>query len=378
MKGLESNENLKFIVPYKPNKNFMQAVTLIDRKWQAYLIAGDNYDGHVYHQRQGASKLNAVWIMEKVQGEDNWYYLFDAKHGQYLTVKDNGNESIQQGPVTEELACWQFIEVPDPDPVISSFNIKQVQTGLYIAAGMAYCDNHVYQQTVQPGELNAMWRKTPVMPSAYTYGQDSISLKANTPVYYSVDCYDSNRNLKPGILTDMTPEMLSKTIQEAWYLWKQLFSELKFNFSAVEVPLDNPNVSVRFQWGDIPKQLGNIDSLLEGNGAITDTSKETPVVTFGNKQKWWSPYASGHVPVGGPLSIFETMSTSYADLLMVCVHEIGHVLGLSHADKLIPSDSVMKEIPSRSDLYNSLKYANRLSYADIQQLKTRHYPLFDL
>ncbi|MEZ4474582.1 MAG: hypothetical protein R3F60_28105 [bacterium] len=130
---------------------------LISSAHHKYLMAGDEHDGHVYHQdleSNGGPRHNAGWTFEKVSGTGNdaIYYIQDQKHGRYLVAGDEYDGAVYHLHHEDRRnAQWKLEEI-QPD----CFYIRDMKHGNYLVAGDDD-DGHIYHQPHRD-RLNARWR----------------------------------------------------------------------------------------------------------------------------------------------------------------------------------------------------------------------------
>ena len=52
---------------------------IVDAKHGRSIVAGDRYDGHIYHQ-DPRDRPNAKWLLIPVHGQPGYYFIRDTKH----------------------------------------------------------------------------------------------------------------------------------------------------------------------------------------------------------------------------------------------------------------------------------------------------------
>jgi hypothetical protein len=124
------------------------------------LVAGLNYDGHVYDQPSGPTNANAVWLVGS--GADGSIQLSDTLHGSFLV----GPQYTYDGHVYEQSpsdgdADWQVVSTGQNDGSVYLMSAKW--GGDALVAGDTW-DNNVYLQA-PGGRRNAQWVPIP-LPAA--------------------------------------------------------------------------------------------------------------------------------------------------------------------------------------------------------------------
>ena len=141
---------------------------IIDAKWGRAIVAGDNYDGHLYHQ-DPRNRDNAKWMLIPAGGHADYYNIKDMKHGMYIVSGRNydGHVYHQSGADTPN-ARWRVEKVVDKNGLgLTAYLIDEAH-GKAIVAGDQE-DNHVYHQN--PGDRpNARWSfvRTSLLPCEYS------------------------------------------------------------------------------------------------------------------------------------------------------------------------------------------------------------------
>ncbi|WP_299461626.1 RICIN domain-containing protein [uncultured Microscilla sp.] len=94
-------ENAKWeFIPVKRTNGYY----IKDKKHGKCIVAGDNYDGKLYHQDHGNGD-NAIW--EVYQAESGFYYLRDLKHKKCIVAGDNYDGKLYHAdPEILQSACW--------------------------------------------------------------------------------------------------------------------------------------------------------------------------------------------------------------------------------------------------------------------------------
>jgi hypothetical protein len=71
-------------------KNYYQ---ILDRRHGVAIVAGYNYDGNVYHQEPGNTD-NTLWQLHPVEGQEGYFYIIDKKHGKALVAGNNHDGNL--------------------------------------------------------------------------------------------------------------------------------------------------------------------------------------------------------------------------------------------------------------------------------------------
>lgn len=149
-----SNRRFAMMPNLAPPSNLTVYRILEDCKHSQAIVAGDNYDGNIYHQIAG-ERLNAQWVMrfaETVNGID-YYYLQDRKHDKFLVAGDNYDGRVYHQDHAGRLnAQWATMWGPAGDSVL----IIDRKHGKCLVAG-DNDDNNVYHQDPN-GRTNAYWK----------------------------------------------------------------------------------------------------------------------------------------------------------------------------------------------------------------------------
>ncbi|MBL9103714.1 MAG: RICIN domain-containing protein [Myxococcales bacterium] len=129
---------------------------LVDGKHGLQAVAGDVYDGRVYHQAP-AGRRNAQWEFTPGSLAGCWT-IRDRKHGKCLVAGDVYDGRVyHQDAGGRANAEWRLVATAD-DP--STFHVVDRKHGKALVAGDA-ADNHLYHQDPQ-ARANARWRVMPV------------------------------------------------------------------------------------------------------------------------------------------------------------------------------------------------------------------------
>jgi hypothetical protein len=125
---------------------------LEDQAHHKCIIAGDKYDGVVYHQEH-KGRDNAQWRF--VDTGDGYYYIYDRRHGKAIIAGDKYDGHLyHQAPKGRANAQWKISEGSNP----GSFILTDRKHGKALIAGDKY-DGRLYHQA--PGDRsNAQWTLT--------------------------------------------------------------------------------------------------------------------------------------------------------------------------------------------------------------------------
>lgn len=121
-----------------------------DVKHQKYLVAGDNYDGKVYHQ-SGINRENAKWVFELVEPSPmddpniTYYHIYDLKHKKYLVAGDRYDGKVyHQDPSGRKNSLWT-ITLSKTASGHGGFKITDALHQRALVAGDNY-DGNIYHQ----------------------------------------------------------------------------------------------------------------------------------------------------------------------------------------------------------------------------------------
>ena len=82
-----------------------------DTKHNKYIVAGDRYDGHIYHQDPN-NRSNAKWRLVLFTDDygSGTYYLMDKKHNRAIVAGDVADNSVyHQHPNRRPNAHWAIV-----------------------------------------------------------------------------------------------------------------------------------------------------------------------------------------------------------------------------------------------------------------------------
>ena len=131
---------------------------IVDAKHGRSLVAGDRYDGHIYHQ-DPRERPNAKWVLEPVHGQRGVFLIRDTKHNNYIVAGDNYDGRIyHQRPNNRPNAKWRLVPFADSFGS-TTFHLVDLKHGRAIVAGNV-ADNKVYHQPPHC-RSNARWAIIP-------------------------------------------------------------------------------------------------------------------------------------------------------------------------------------------------------------------------
>src|SRR5690554_6868960 len=95
-------------------------VHLKDQQFHRYVVAGDRWDGRVYHQ-ENTTRANAVWAVVEGDAAASFYRLIDLKHGMHLidaygqsgyAIGELANVPVRDNPL-DNRARWMISKVSE-------------------------------------------------------------------------------------------------------------------------------------------------------------------------------------------------------------------------------------------------------------------------
>ena len=131
---------------------------IVDAKHGRSIVAGDRYDGHIYHQ-DPRDRPNAKWLLIPVRWQPGYYFIRDTKHWRYIVAGNRYDGRLyHQEAQNRRNAKWRL--VPFGDKIGSvTFELWDQKHNRAIVAGDR-ADNHVYHQ--YPNRRpNARWALIP-------------------------------------------------------------------------------------------------------------------------------------------------------------------------------------------------------------------------
>ena len=137
--------------------NGQYAYYIVDAKHGRSIVAGDTYDGHLYHQ-DPTDRPNAKWVLEPTSTAD-YYYIKDIKYNQYIVADDNYDGSLSHQPHNGRLnAMWRMVVVTDTYGSKSFYLFDMKHDKAIVADDVE--NNKVYHQDPN-GRSNARWAMIP-------------------------------------------------------------------------------------------------------------------------------------------------------------------------------------------------------------------------
>ena len=131
---------------------------IVDAKHGRSIVAGDHYDGHIYHQ-DPRDRSNAKWLLEPVHGQPGFFFIRDTRHFKYIVAGDNYDGRLyHQDTYNRPNAKWRLLPFRDIHGS-ETFEIFDQKHNRAIAAGNN-ADNNLYHQypDLRP---NARWALIP-------------------------------------------------------------------------------------------------------------------------------------------------------------------------------------------------------------------------
>lgn len=129
-----------------------------DTKHGKFLVAGDNFDGNVYHQEHHG-RPNAVWHF--LECGDGYYFITDKKHQKELFAGDTKGKINHKPHGHKDQAKWKLTQ-----ELAGVFSITEKKSGKGIVAGEVF-DGQVYHQEPN-GRPVGLWR---LIPAAFNQVQ---------------------------------------------------------------------------------------------------------------------------------------------------------------------------------------------------------------
>ncbi|MCB9308339.1 MAG: hypothetical protein H6565_17215 [Lewinellaceae bacterium] len=131
----------------------------MDQSHKKYLLSGVQYDGKVYHQDINGRMPNVhiiistSWKLVPVAGNPGYYHIIDLLHGKALVAGNNYDGRVyHQAPQGRKNAEWKLVKTDTLDV----FEIYDAKHGKALVAGDNY-DGRVYHQAPN-NRLNGRWK----------------------------------------------------------------------------------------------------------------------------------------------------------------------------------------------------------------------------
>ena len=131
-----------------------------DAKHDNSIVAGDAYDGNLYHQSPDY-RMNAKWFFYPVPNHPGYYYIIDAKHKRGIVSGINYDNHVYHQDVWDRDAAMWKVEPSRLPNTEGYYTFTDMRHERSIVAGDVY-DAHLYHQYVD-GRRNGIWRLTLVM-----------------------------------------------------------------------------------------------------------------------------------------------------------------------------------------------------------------------
>lgn len=250
------------------------------------VVAGDNYDVHVYHQEPNG-RDNAQWRFVPT-GDGKSYYIYDRLHGKAWAAGDNQDGHVyHQDPAGRDNAKWIPTLVAEP----GWYQFVDKKWSKAIAAGRGD-DSTIYHQEARQ-QSNSLWKldvaldgdKGPAfLPKEVVVTKVTPSDPAmldNAPLAV-IDQTVNNPSDSPQTIT-ITHSVTDQTVQE-WTFEESLSLSVTTKISAeFGVPGDKVDVGVESTIGttesDGHKTSRSVTSLITWTIPVTVPAKSNMKVT---------------------------------------------------------------------------------------------------
>lgn len=134
------------------------AITLLIPNMAEVLVAGNVYDGRIYHQ-DPIGRSNGKWVLEPVSGEPEVFFIRDTKHNKYIVAGDRYDGRVyHQLPNNRSNAKWRLVPLADNYGSKTFHLIDQKHNRAIVAGDVA--DNNVYHQ-YPDRRPNSRWALVP-------------------------------------------------------------------------------------------------------------------------------------------------------------------------------------------------------------------------
>jgi hypothetical protein len=127
---------------------------IMDTKHRRSIVAGDVYDGRIYHQDPG-DRPNAIWTLE-FSNAQGYYLIRDTKHQKCIVAgNDYDGQLYHQDPNGKGNDRWRIVKFKDEQTGSEAVELIDKRHNKAIVAGDVR-DNHVYHQDPN-NRPNARW-----------------------------------------------------------------------------------------------------------------------------------------------------------------------------------------------------------------------------
>jgi hypothetical protein len=342
-----------------------------------YVVAGDVYDGSVYHQ-DANDRANSYWMADYTDTAKTSFYIRDLRHGKAIVAGDTYDGKLyHQDPKGRQNAIWTKVPVPNQRNV---FYLQDLKHHKCIVAGNTY-DGNLYHQDAN-GRQNAMWNLLTVTANVRSgpfFGQARLPLRDASNQTKTIKYFINNNPAK----TELGADKISELVALAFNKWAQALQ--LYNVSLwVQKQDSSAGADVQFEWGTVPPLDG-----VDYRAAITISTQSDPKFQWGNSTSApvkvtysqdlnWRDLSSVVIP--GPqtsalFTLFEyalnkviAVAQKDTDFLSATCHEIGHVLGLEHST--IP-DSIIRSTATAWGTY-FISTQQNIPDGDIQRVRMRY------
>ena len=131
-----------------------QTYYIVDAKHGRSIVAGNHYDGHLYHQ-DPFGRPNAKWLLEPVHGQPGFFFIRDTLHYRYIVAGNNyDGRRYHQDSGNRPNAKWRLLPFTDTYGSTTYEIFDQKHNRAIVAGNNA--DNNLYHQwpDLRP---NARW-----------------------------------------------------------------------------------------------------------------------------------------------------------------------------------------------------------------------------
>jgi hypothetical protein len=281
-----------------------------DSQYGRYLVAGDEWDGRVYHQPHD-HRVNSIWLQLLTPKSDGLMEFRDMKHGMRLANGElyaRGDDRCR--PVAniwgqDSTAQWKIVNA---NPATGAINLVDQSGGGYLQAteqGLRYAKTGA--------EAGTEWLLEDISNIPFTMTR--LALPPGNVLAYYIDLSWTPFMMLHSDITSRIDSAMSK--------WVEAFSHSDIRVTAGQT--DRGSANIVFQWGTVNDSTEA--AYVPGGGAVDLLHGERPgpvTVTFDKERSWG----------------VRELAAWQMDLLTVTCHELGHVFGLGHTKHTY---SVMQE-----------------------------------